>query len=269
MELLIDEEAARRGMRIAGQMMVGILAERDYSGLETMTSGRHLSADELRRAVESLGHPIIRTPESEWPTVAVTPSTGDRPAGFDFVVPLWTSEGRSALGMAVHLIPTTYGTFEVEIDGFVPIGANAVPVPVAPAEPGPPTRPDVAGGGSGRRSDSPVPERWRPVLGSIVHRLVIGDYAGLAADGLVSHTSDPTDTSIGRWIEDYPAHLVELPAEAWDFSEHGERVGAPGSWWVIVDLWTAEEGRSDLSMEATVWDDGSSVAAKVDNVHVM
>lgn len=107
------------------------------------------------------------------------------------------------------------------------------------------------------------------MLGSIVHRLVIGDYASLAADGLVSSTTDPTDSSIGRWIEDYPARLVDPPAEAWAFSEHGPRTGVPHSWWVIVDLWTAEEGRSDLSMEATVWDDGASVVVKIDNVHVM
>lgn len=266
MELLTDEAAARRGMRIAGQMMVGILAERDYGGLETMTSGRHLSADELRQAVESLGQPIIRTPESEWPNVSVMPSTtGSCPEGFDFVVPLWTAEGRSGLGMAVHPIPTTYGTFEVEIEGFVPIDADAMPGPAVPVEP----CPDVEGGASGRPSESPVPERWQAVLGEIVHRLVVGDYAGLAADGLVSYTDDPADTSIGRWIEDYPAHLVDLPDEAWAYSEHGPWVNAPGSWWVIVDLWTAEEGRSDLSMEATVWDDGISTSAKVDNVHVM
>lgn len=264
--MLNDEEDIRRGMRIAGQMMVGILAERDYGGLETMTSGRHLSARELQEAVEVIGQPIVRTPEWEWPHVSVSPSARSCPAGFDFVAPLWTADGRSGLGMAVHLIPTTYGTFEVEIEGFVPVEVDTLPD--ASSEPAPATScAQVTGGGP--QSDSPVPERWRPALGAIVHRLVIGDYAGLAAGGLVSYTDDPTDTSIGRWIEDYPAKLVDLPAEGWAYSEHAPWVNVPGSWWVIVPLWTAEEGRSDLSMEATVWDDGSSVAAKVDNVHVM
>lgn len=267
MELLNDEEGVRRGMRIAGQMMVGILAERDYDGLETMTSGRHLSADELRRAVESLGQPILRTPESEWLNVSVKRSPGECPTGFDFVVPLWTAGGRSGLGMEVRLIPTTYGTFEVEIEGFVPVDASAVHD--TSGEPSRAVSTGDAGGAGGQRSESPVPERWRPVLEAIVDRLVIGDYAGLVADGLVSHMDDPTNMSIGRWIEDYPAHLVELPAEAWAYSDHGPWVNAPGSWWVTVDLWTAEEGRSDLSMEATVWDDGTSIVAKVDNVHVM
>lgn len=265
--MLNDEEDVPRGMRIAGGMSVGLLVKGAYDVLETMTSSRHLSAGELRQAVEALGRPLVETPDSEWSHIPLTPSTGECPAGFDFVVPLWTSDGRSGLGLAVHLIPTTYGTFDVEIEGFVPVDVSTVPG--TPGEPAPAALTGDAGGGGGRPSDSPVPERWRPVLGSIVHRLVIGDYAGLAADGLVSYTSDPTDTSIGRWIEDYPARLVDLPEEAWAYSEHAAWVNAPGSWWVIVDLWTAEEGRSDLSMEATVWDDGSSVVAKVDNVHVM
>jgi hypothetical protein len=105
--------------------------------------------------------------------------------------------------------------------------------------------------------------------GTIVHRLVIGDYAGLAADGLISGVESATDTSVGQWIEEYPASLVDLPPEAWSLSEHGEWANTPGSWWVIVPLWTAEEGRSDLSLEATVWDDGTSMTAKIDMVHVM
>lgn len=262
--MLTGEEDVRRGMRIAGGMSVGLLVKGAFDVLETMTSGRHLSADELRRAVEALDRPLVETPDWEWSNVAVAPSHGDCPEGFDFVAPLWTADGRSGLGMAVHLIPTTYGTFEVEIEGFVPIDADALPD--APSEPVPAAS-DSEGGGP--LFENPVPERWRPALGEIVHRLALGDYAGLVADGLVSHTDNPIDTSIGRWIEDYPARLVDLPAEAWAYSEHGPWVNVPGSWWVIVDLWTAEEGRSDLSMEATVWDDGTSIVAKVDNVHVM
>jgi hypothetical protein len=265
--LLNEEDDIRSGMRIAGGMSVGLLVQGAYDVLATMSSGRHLSAGELRRAVEALGRPIVETPDSEWSHIALSPSTGEGPAGFDFVVPLWTSDGRSGLGLAAHLIPTTYGTFDLEIKGFVPIEAGAVPD--TPGREAPAARAGDTAGGSDRRSDSPVPKRWRTLLESIVHRLVIGDYAGLAADGLVSYTNDPTDESIGRWIEDYPAKLVDLPAEAWAYSAHAPWAGAAQSWWVIVPLWTAEEGHSDLSMEATIWDDGFEIVAKIDNVHVM
>jgi len=61
---------------------------------------------------------------------------------------------------------------------------------------------------------------------AIIHRLVAGDYAGLAADDLLSCTTDPTGDRIGRWIEDYPATLVERPDEAWAYSEHFPEPGA-------------------------------------------
>lgn len=264
---MLNDEDVRRGMRIAGGIAVGLLVKGAFDDLERMTSGRHLSADELRQAVESVGEPLVETPDWEWAKISITPSTGECPAGFDFGVPLWTAGGGTGIGLSLHMIPTSYGTFELEIEGFVPVEASVAPD--LRDEPTPTTIFLNAGSGPGQPSESPVPERWRPVLSSIIHRLVIGDYAGLAADGLVSYTDDPTDTSIGRWIEEYPATLVDLPPEAWTYSEHAPWVGQAQSWWVIVDLWTAEEGRSDLSMEATVWDDGTSIVAQVDNVHVM
>lgn len=120
-------------------------------------------------------------------------------------------------------------------------------------------------------SDEPerVPDRWRPAIESIVDRLVAKDYAGLVRDGFVSYASDPTDSSIGTWIEDYPATLVALPAEAWRYAERGRWSNLPDAWWVVVDLWTAEEGRSDLSMEATVRERDGQVLVVIDNVHVM
>jgi hypothetical protein len=264
-ELLSDEADVRRGIRIAGGTAVGLLVKGAFDVLETMTSGRYLSADELRRGVETLGRPLIETPEQDWASVSVSslPRLGD--TAFGFVVPLWTVDGRSALGMAAQTIPTAYGTFDIEVTGFVPLDATAFPAGVNQQSPEMHTT--VLRGG--HESRTPVPDRWRPVLASIVHRLVLGDYAGMAADGLISYSNDPTDASIGRWIKEYPAHLVDLPADAWAYSEHGPDINVPGSWWVIVDLWTAEEGHSDLSMEATVWDDGVDVVVKVRNVHVM
>ena len=52
-------------------------------------------------------------------------------------------------------------------------------------------------------------------------------------------------------------------------SDHGPIEGEAWAWWVVVDVWTAEEGRSDLSMEATLSDDGSDITVKVRTVHVM
>lgn len=121
----------------------------------------------------------------------------------------------------------------------------------------------------GEPSSSPIPDHWRPRLAAVVQRLVDKDYAGLARDGLVAYTSDPTDASIGEWIEAYPATLVPLPEEAWDYAERWRCVSDPNSWEVVIDLWTAEEGRSDLTLEAIVLERNGEVLVTVENVHVM
>ena len=116
---------------------------------------------------------------------------------------------------------------------------------------------------------SPVPSHWRPALAAVVDRLVAKDYSGLAADGFIAYTSDPNDGSIGTWIDDYPATLVPLPDDAWEFAERGRCVDDPSVWWVVLDLWTAEEGRSDLSMEATGREIDGQLHVSITNVHVM
>ena len=121
----------------------------------------------------------------------------------------------------------------------------------------------------GAEENGPVPEEWRLAIVDIVNRLVAKDYAGLTRDGFVSYSDDPDDASIGMWIEDYPATLVPLPKEAWEFADRGRVISLPDTWWVVVDLWTAEEGRSDLSMEVTALERGEQVEFVIDGVHVM
>ena len=106
-----------------------------------------------------------------------------------------------------------------------------------------------------------------------------GDYEGLKRDGI-----DPCeDCDLGLWIREYgrapgtaepgapsPATLVPLPEEAWDTAKvvH-EDPGPPRVWAVVVDLWTAEEGRSDLSMEAEVTETANGLSVVVSDIHVM
>jgi hypothetical protein len=113
-----------------------------------------------------------------------------------------------------------------------------------------------------------VPERFRPALEAVVERLAAGDYEGLKRDGIDPHP----DADLSYWIRDYGpsgATVVLLPEEAWASADAIETV-VPGEWAVVVWLWTREEGRSDLAMEATVTespDGGASVV--VDNIHVL
>ena len=110
----------------------------------------------------------------------------------------------------------------------------------------------------------------------MVDRLVAGDNEGLKRDGI-----DPyQDRDLGLWIREYGrapktsepggGTLVPLPEKAWDSAEVVfEAPGPPRVWGIVVDLWTAEEGRSDLSMEAEVTETSDGLRVVVADIHVM
>jgi hypothetical protein len=99
-----------------------------------------------------------------------------------------------------------------------------------------------------------VPESLRPALAAVVDSLAAGDYAAIDTSG-----------DVGTWIRQYPATLRPLPPEAWADAD-----AVPietGGWSVVVPLWTVEEGRSDLSLTATVYE--SPVRVLGVDVHVL
>ncbi|MEV4158076.1 hypothetical protein AB0J48_34135 [Nocardia salmonicida] len=77
------------------------------------------------------------------------------------------------------------------------------------------------------------------------------------SDGLVAH--------IQGNIEAYGATLVDLPDEIWETSCIMWNGG--DSWEVLVELWTAEEGRSDLCLEVNVHDTDSGFRFEVHMVY--
>jgi len=113
-----------------------------------------------------------------------------------------------------------------------------------------------------------VPARFRPALESIVERLAAGDLQGLKRDG-IDHRPD---ADLSLWIRDYgPAGvtIAPLPEEAWASADAFPIDGRPGQWAVVVDLWTREEGKSDLSMEATVTESPEGISVVIDDLHVL
>lgn len=113
-----------------------------------------------------------------------------------------------------------------------------------------------------------VPVRFRPALAEVVERLAALDYQGLKRDGI-----DPCpDSDLSIWIRDYGdagATIVPLPGEAWAEADAGPAGARPGQWWVVLPLWTREEGRSDLSLEATVTESSGEVSVVIDGIHVL
>jgi hypothetical protein len=66
-------------------------------------------------------------------------------------------------------------------------------------------------------------------------------------------------------VADYGATLIALPDEAWITSVaqwYGE------SWEVLIDLWTAEEGRSDMVLDARVYEVGDDFEIQIHLIYV-
>jgi hypothetical protein len=110
----------------------------------------------------------------------------------------------------------------------------------------------------------PIPSEWRERISSIVAAFVAGDYSleGLFPDVTIS---TETATSIASSIDDYGAKLVPLPSEAWEYSCCQWMLGF---WEVLVDLYSEDEGRSDLALSIRVKEVGAGFEFYVDSVHV-
>ena len=95
----------------------------------------------------------------------------------------------------------------------------------------------------------PIAGAWRPVLQDVVRRFAQGDYhLALGVPG-VEPVSAATAEQIRNYIAEYGATLVELPDDTWQTSI---AQWMETHWAILVDLWTAEEGRSDLVLEGKV-----------------
>jgi hypothetical protein len=113
-----------------------------------------------------------------------------------------------------------------------------------------------------------VPARFRPALAAVVERLAAGDYQGLKRDGI--HPYPNADLCL--WIRNYGltgATIVPLPEEAWASAEAIPITGEPGHWGIVLDLWTQEEGKSDLSMEATIVESPDGISVVINDLHVL
>lgn len=111
----------------------------------------------------------------------------------------------------------------------------------------------------------PVAAVWQPVLHTVVRALAHQDYRLIGAIDSVEPISDDLVAHIRGNIEAYGATLVELPDETWETSCAMWNGG--DSWEVLVDLWTAEEGHSDLCLEVNVYEADSGFRFEIHMVY--
>ena len=97
----------------------------------------------------------------------------------------------------------------------------------------------------------------------VVDSLVAGDHAGLEGNRMSA-------ADLAGAIAAYGRQLITPPEAAFETID-AVRVhdGGIERWSVRFDLWTAEEGRSDLTLEMTVKRAGSGYSVDVDDLHVL
>ncbi len=101
----------------------------------------------------------------------------------------------------------------------------------------------------------------------IVELLANGDFPELER---VTNGRRLNAYQLRKAVDEYGRRLSMPPAETVQRLDVIEVTGAkPRQWSVRCDLWTEEEGCSDLSLELTLFvDDGDRLRAEVDNLHV-
>jgi hypothetical protein len=108
----------------------------------------------------------------------------------------------------------------------------------------------------------------RDTVRRLVEMLVVGDYHGLER---ASQGRRLTAEQLRQGVEEYGRKLRMPPEVVFDKLDVNEIKGAiPRAWWGLVDLWTVEEGRSDLTLEIRLIDSGGELYDfEIDNLNVL
>jgi hypothetical protein len=114
-------------------------------------------------------------------------------------------------------------------------------------------------------AEHPVASAWRPTFRAIVSALVRGDFGLARPIDSVEPVGEGTAEQMRAYVVDYGETLVDLPDESWRTSV-SQWMGT--HWEVLVDLWTAREGRSDLVLHARVFEAGAGFRFEVGMVYV-
>ena len=114
-------------------------------------------------------------------------------------------------------------------------------------------------------NEGPIPSAWRPVIKNIVEAFVRYDYR--LAEGVVGAAPVPEKTAaqICTYIQQYGVRLASLPRESWATSVC---MWMGGHWDALIDLWTEEEGSSDLVLMMKISEVGDETVMTVCAVHV-
>ncbi|MGN8057573.1 DUF7668 domain-containing protein [Pedobacter sp. 22163] len=111
----------------------------------------------------------------------------------------------------------------------------------------------------------PIPQVWRPIFKNIVKAFVNKDYNLSLGVNNVNPVSDITAEQIQEYIEEYGEELVDLPEETWDTSVY---ICYGDYWNVLIDLFTKNEGLSDLVLNAEVREKDNKYIVDINLIYV-
>lgn len=113
--------------------------------------------------------------------------------------------------------------------------------------------------------EGPIPTQWRATVSELVASMVNGDYKSGKVPTAVVPIDQDTVRQVSDYIQDYGCTLINLPEEAWDTSVC---IWQASYWELLVDLYTREEGRSDMVLSLKVNDDSATFSFQVYMVYV-
>ena len=111
----------------------------------------------------------------------------------------------------------------------------------------------------------PIPTAWRRPFADIVEGLKEGDFDLVRRLQGVRPISEKDAIRIEDNIKRYGAQLTSLPEETWQTSACQWMIGY---WDALVDLYTVEEGASDLALVVRVYEEGPAFSFEILSVHV-
>jgi len=111
-----------------------------------------------------------------------------------------------------------------------------------------------------------IPKHIIPALKNLVQDLISGDYSRLESDGRAGRL---TAAELREAMESNNHAFIDVPDEEFDAKE-AIRVDLPGEVWAVdLDMWTEEEGRSDLTLSVRVQVYKDRVIPQINDLHVM
>jgi hypothetical protein len=112
---------------------------------------------------------------------------------------------------------------------------------------------------------SPIPTAWRKALSDVVEALKDGDFTLEQGVAGVRPVSSDCAARMASNVEKYGARLTSLPDAAWDTSACQ---WMRSYWDVLIDLFTHEEGASDLALAVRVYEVDTTYEFEIQSLHV-